>query len=928
MIKLRRIFLFFLAASLLATTASASANPLAACGDVTERDVAVAIPGEGIVVPLSETAGIRFADGGVEAQWGRLFVRTYPTVTFPDDDSFEREATFTAAPDLAENTVTYTGDESRMTYEVYESLLKETIVLDRPGNVSYRYEIGLTDWMTEERICDGDGTDSENETCTENGTCSENETCTENGTEIRTYRHTEPAEDSTWEIARDNYGNLVISINGAETVVLPRPYCTDADGIRYDLEYTLNTDEKTITITGIPESARYPLTIDPTERVINGGFETGDLTGWNTLTSAEGYVEITSGTVAGCYGRLPRAHSGTYGLKVAVDTLSHTSSYAIARQNVDFQGAENVTFWRRFDGHAPSGTAWELETSIGSNQIYSISSAQYPGACQNHPYAQITEAVPDPTATYTFEIRADASKTSGPGSVASYWDDISVLGATPPIADFTASPTSGAAPLTVQFTDMSTGSPTSWAWDFGDTGTSTDQHPTHIYSSAGTYTVTLNVSNAYGCNISAQPLITVTSDQTVMNPTPSFASPNTLILREGKNFVSTPYYLTSGHNTAGTVFPDFGTAVRGYRFENGQTVILTAQDEIRPLEGYIIYSDGYHEITLQFEDPQIRPTVTKDLDEGWNFVGFYGLSQECARDTLISLGNAWSEAKGWDAGLQEYETAFVRDSTGDTSDQRLMFPGKAYLVYMTEERTLFRSYYRTYSFCAEWVGDYHGMQNPLPSAEEEAQGFYDTLDGSSLWTGQFINGNAAAMERHWKDPAFGGVDSDYIDNTHLAYFTGHGWEGGFVFGTAADDYDLNYSEARWGNTKTDWIVLGSCNTLNASTCREYWGPAFEGLHSICSFDTIGGNHPDMGWYFAQQLMRGKTIWQAWSAATDQYVVPNDGTLRSAILAADIDGDLSTPDCLNDHIYGYGSSINPPGDPLDFQYKIDPCEWEV
>ncbi len=190
-----------------------------------------------------------------------------------------------------------------------------------------------------------------------------------------------------------------------------------------------------------------------------------------------------------------------------------------------------------------------------------------------------------------------------------------------------------------------------------------------------------------------------------------------------------------------------------------------------------------------------------------------------------------------------------------------------------------------------------------------------------------INGNDAAMERHWKAPAFGGEDSDYIDNAHLAFFVGHGWEGGFVFGTAADDYELNYSEARWGNTKTDWIILGSCSTLNEST-REHLEDAFEGLHSICGFDTIGGTHPDMGWYFAQQLMDGETIWDAWSAATDQYVFPNDGSLRSAVLAADIDGDLSTHDCLDDHIYGYGSSINPPGDPPAFQYVTKPCIREI
>jgi PKD repeat protein len=69
--------------------------------------------------------------------------------------------------------------------------------------------------------------------------------------------------------------------------------------------------------------------------------------------------------------------------------------------------------------------------------------------------------------------------------------------AEPPVANFTASPTSGTAPLTVKFTDISTGA-TSWSWVFGDGATSTDQNPQHIYSNPGSFTVTLTVSNAGG----------------------------------------------------------------------------------------------------------------------------------------------------------------------------------------------------------------------------------------------------------------------------------------------------------------------------------------------------------------------------------------------------------------------------------------------
>ena len=65
-------------------------------------------------------------------------------------------------------------------------------------------------------------------------------------------------------------------------------------------------------------------------------------------------------------------------------------------------------------------------------------------------------------------------------------------------ADFTGTPTSGAAPLSVDFTDASTGSPTAWSWNFGDGQLSTLQNPTNIYAAAGSYTVTLVASNATG----------------------------------------------------------------------------------------------------------------------------------------------------------------------------------------------------------------------------------------------------------------------------------------------------------------------------------------------------------------------------------------------------------------------------------------------
>jgi len=68
----------------------------------------------------------------------------------------------------------------------------------------------------------------------------------------------------------------------------------------------------------------------------------------------------------------------------------------------------------------------------------------------------------------------------------------------PPVAEFTATPTSGDAPLAVDFTDLSTGAISHCLWDFGDGETSVDQSPSHTYTNVGTYTVSLTVSGSDG----------------------------------------------------------------------------------------------------------------------------------------------------------------------------------------------------------------------------------------------------------------------------------------------------------------------------------------------------------------------------------------------------------------------------------------------
>jgi len=111
----------------------------------------------------------------------------------------------------------------------------------------------------------------------------------------------------------------------------------------------------------------------------------------------------------------------------------------------------------------------------------------------------------------TYTVKLTSINTAG-SNTKTKWNYVKVSEASQiPVASFSSNANSGNAPLSVTFTDTSTGSPTSWKWDFGDGTYSTVQNPTHIYSTAGKYTVTLTASNTAGSNTVAKSnYITVT----------------------------------------------------------------------------------------------------------------------------------------------------------------------------------------------------------------------------------------------------------------------------------------------------------------------------------------------------------------------------------------------------------------------------------
>ena len=126
------------------------------------------------------------------------------------------------------------------------------------------------------------------------------------------------------------------------------------------------------------------------------------------------------------------------------------------------------------------------DTSTGSPTGWSWDFGDGETSTEQNPVHQYTAA-----GTYTVSL---TGKNLFGESTETKTDFITISGTL--AADFSGSPLSGQAPLIVNFTDTSTGSPETWDWDFGDGGVSADQNPAHQYTAAGDYTVSLTVDNS------------------------------------------------------------------------------------------------------------------------------------------------------------------------------------------------------------------------------------------------------------------------------------------------------------------------------------------------------------------------------------------------------------------------------------------------
>ncbi len=150
----------------------------------------------------------------------------------------------------------------------------------------------------------------------------------------------------------------------------------------------------------------------------------------------------------------------------------------------------SVKFTDASTGTAPLSYAWDF-TSDGITD----------STLQNPAYTYTTAG--------SYSAKLTVSNAAGSSSVTRVITATS--GSVKPAAAFSANVTSGKAPLSVKFADASGNTPTSWSWDFGDSGISTQQNPVHIYAKSGRYAVKLTAANSAGSStVTKKNYITVT----------------------------------------------------------------------------------------------------------------------------------------------------------------------------------------------------------------------------------------------------------------------------------------------------------------------------------------------------------------------------------------------------------------------------------
>ena len=299
--------------------------------------------------------------------------------------------------------------------------------------------------------------------------------------------HTLNGQCKVWQIPSDTRKVIIGQIHAVNSVSnLPTVKIQFNNGTLEGTVKTISTNDSSDTkftygFVGLSNNITYQI------KVVNGLISiaiNGKTNSLNVFQSDPAYTNVQQYFKAGSYNQTDDpCNCSTDGARVAFYSLTMSHAPSITNQPVSqtVSVGSNVTFTVGALGNPPLNYAWRLNgTNINNATNVTLTI----------PNVQLTNA-----GTYSVVITDFVGTVIS--SVTSSNATLTVI-TPPPVASFTAGPTSGAAPLNVSFTDNSSGSITGWAWTFGDGNISTNQNPSDIYVNPGVYTVREIVSGPGG----------------------------------------------------------------------------------------------------------------------------------------------------------------------------------------------------------------------------------------------------------------------------------------------------------------------------------------------------------------------------------------------------------------------------------------------
>ncbi len=283
--------------------------------------------------------------------------------------------------------------------------------------------------------------------------------------------------------------------------------------------------------------------------------------------------------------------------------------------------------------------------------------------------------------------------------------------------NFSATPLTICVGNSISFTDLTTGGPmVSWAWNFGDGSTSTVQNPTHTYTVAGTFNITLIVFNG------SVSIAEVKSNYITVNPLPnvSFTTPLTSC-----TFPYSPIF--------SAVSPGSGSYTYNWNFGNGQTSTVQTPTNAN------YTTTGIFNVTLT-----VTNTATGCINSFsqnitvQNFQTTYSVSSNtvCVGQNVIFQDQSTAGANSW-------SWAFGNGTISNSQNPTISYPtAGTYTASLTSQNTT--------NGCSD-VFNQVIIVNPLPQASFSATpltgcdplvvDYTNTSAGSGVFNWNFGNGS-------------------------------------------------------------------------------------------------------------------------------------------------------------------------------------------